>query len=567
MDTMLDQPEIPNLLQRLDELVRWRPGQMGPYEDAHGVLPRVEGDANHVILGRRGSGKTRLLDELSKRSSKSDTFVVSVNAEDYKELTYPDILIHILREFLREFEERLDPPQPLTKAWWRAILSRLNHPIRTLYQYRDRRSLKQRVGQLRETLDHLLSESEELEARYRTEEAHEEAESGKVGAHADGFGASMGAASESSHRSAEAEEREFKQRESKRIKVERHLPDFKQLLRDVSDHLQSRILLCVDDFYFVQFDDQPKVVDYIHRVCKDTSAYLKVATIKHRSWLYTQRDRIRGVVPGHEIQKIDLDLPLGQYEAVNSFLRALWAGICSDVGIEDAQEIFKGVGFSQAVVASGGVPRDLFGIVKYAVGIARERQEDKVGKLRVNEAARRYTEETKYPELFDITSNNQPSIRLLLMQITKFARDSRQKNTFHISKDELNARTDVRGLINSLVDGRLLHLISDNTTNAHRGGRFSAYLLDVGLYGYPERRGKRAVKEVKFWERDSSGRLKNLERCPVFSLPTMRELTEAAQVSEAEGTDSGANVLFPSIESASETGSEEQLELLSETNQ
>ena len=29
--------------------------------------------------------------------------------------------------------------------------------------------------------------------------------------------------------------------------------------------------------------DQPPVADYIHRICKDTRAFLKVATIRHRS--------------------------------------------------------------------------------------------------------------------------------------------------------------------------------------------------------------------------------------------------------------------------------------------
>ena len=49
------------LLTRLDELVRWRPGQPGQYVNPHDHLDRVSASANHVIQGRRGSGKTRLL--------------------------------------------------------------------------------------------------------------------------------------------------------------------------------------------------------------------------------------------------------------------------------------------------------------------------------------------------------------------------------------------------------------------------------------------------------------------------------------------------------------------------
>lgn len=103
-----DAPEIDRLLTRLDELVRWRPGSAGSYHDAQGALKRIQGRANHVIMGRRGSGKTRLLEELRRELSAKSSYLVTFGAEDYKELTYPDILIQILRSFLREFSALLE---------------------------------------------------------------------------------------------------------------------------------------------------------------------------------------------------------------------------------------------------------------------------------------------------------------------------------------------------------------------------------------------------------------------------------------------------------------------------
>jgi len=92
-------------------------------------------------------------------------------------------------------------------------------------------------------------------------------------------------------------------------------------------------------------------------------------------------------------------------------------------------------------------------------------------------------------------------------------------------------------LVDALVDARLLHLISDNTSNARRTGRFAAYLLDVGLYGHPQRRRERAVDEVRFWERDDAGRLKNLERSPVYPIRSVRELEDGARHAEERGVD------------------------------
>ena len=106
--TSLQDSKVDLLLTRLDELVRWRPGAKGQYQDLHSAVARLKGSANHIILGRRGSGKTRLLDELKRAVLGEKTIVVTIGAEEFKELTYPDILIQILRSFLREFQTILE---------------------------------------------------------------------------------------------------------------------------------------------------------------------------------------------------------------------------------------------------------------------------------------------------------------------------------------------------------------------------------------------------------------------------------------------------------------------------
>ena len=186
-----------------------------------------------------------------------------------------------------------------------------------------------------------------------------------------------------------------------------------------------------------------------------------------------------------------------------------------------------GGGLNKAVLASGGVPRDFLGIAKASVIIARERNEQAVGKRRINEASRQ-TEETKFPELRVDVGENEELVNLLLYDIVRFARDEKRKNCFHIDIDRLTHLPEIHNLLDALVDSRLLHLITDSTSNARRAGRFAAYLLDVGLYGHPERRGEKAVEEVKFWVRDASGRLKNLDRSPVYPLRTFDEMKEKA---------------------------------------
>jgi hypothetical protein len=267
-------------------------------------------------LGRRGSGKTRLLDELRKTVEGEALRIVTVGAEDYKELTYPDILIQILRRFLKDFQTLLRP------ANWRSSLAGIWNPVAWRRKRRSQRELNDRVEKLAKRLESLLAESEELEAEYQ-----ETAASSATAVAKDGLRIEVKPLTISGEETDTVEQkgvhsRKSKQRESKRVKVERLLDDFKDLLEAVAKHLEAEIFLAVDDFYFIRREDQPAVVDYIHRICKDTHAYLKLASIKHRSTLFKQQDVRRGVVRGHEIQPIDLELPLGNFESITKLLRA-----------------------------------------------------------------------------------------------------------------------------------------------------------------------------------------------------------------------------------------------------
>ena len=342
-----------SLLTRLEELSRWREGAQGQYRDAIGALPRIKGATNHVILGRRGSGKTRLLDELRRSSKNTDDFVISIEAEDHKELTYPDILIQILRTFLRAFHETLRPPTRWSRRWWEVLNERFRHPFVTSAANRERAALSTKVRHLARILEDLLAQSEQLTATYSIQRSHAHEETSKTGATLSTDAVSVSAGRQAAATEEENTQRVLSQREWKRDKVERQLLDFKHLLRRVSRFLGGKIFLCVDDFYYIRMDDQPSVADYIHRICKDSQAFLKIATIRHRSELYRRGKLIRGVVFGHEVQIVDLDLPLGQFDAVTRFLEGIWREVCRETETGPVG-IFKGEGFSPSCTGFGG---------------------------------------------------------------------------------------------------------------------------------------------------------------------------------------------------------------------
>src|ERR1700730_1021271 len=74
--------------------------------DAGNALSDSGARQNHVIFGRRGCGKTLLLHE-SERRVRGDVRVVYVNCEDYKQHSFPNVLIEILDQLFKELEKNL----------------------------------------------------------------------------------------------------------------------------------------------------------------------------------------------------------------------------------------------------------------------------------------------------------------------------------------------------------------------------------------------------------------------------------------------------------------------------
>ena len=87
------------------------------YVDAANAISDAIARQNHVIFGRRGCGKTLLLHELEKRA-RAEVRVVYVNCEDYKQHSFPNVLIEILDQLFRELGKNL--PGGLAKKSGRA---------------------------------------------------------------------------------------------------------------------------------------------------------------------------------------------------------------------------------------------------------------------------------------------------------------------------------------------------------------------------------------------------------------------------------------------------------------
>jgi hypothetical protein len=485
--------EISKLVTFIEENLRSSPTAGLRFVDTRQLRSRLILKQNHIVFGRRGAGKTSLIRSVSGTKVIFDLYL---NLEDYKDITFPNILIHVLIELFSLLRLRIQSNVPL---WWcRPSALKVRQEIRHL-----ERILQQYVHEPdAETQDITTTEASRGEIKAALES--------KVG----------GAGGIARRERSQQVLRKLPKSKIEFLRLE--LTNYKDLIGRISTLFRhAPIFLLLDDFYFVQKSVQPELIDYLHRLTKGTDLFIKLATIKHRSKLYHRsNDQYVGVELGHDIFEIDLDYTLDQFDDLQTFMREILQKAIdqSKVNIQ-IEEMFAGDGFPQLCLASGGVPRDFLSLfVALANGVVSS--STPIGKVQVSEAAIG-TVNNKMESMKRDSGDEDAALDGCLKRIKRYVYDEKRTNAFLIAKDDLAADEQARQAVRELVDLRLIHLVDHNTSKAPSDGRrYEAYVIDISLYSSPR---PRSFTQVEPGQRDEKARKDDLRASPVFALSKLKE--------------------------------------------
>jgi hypothetical protein len=286
--------------------------------------------------------------------------------------------------------------------------------------------------------------------------------------------------------------------------IHRRILEYQQLFRQLADLTGGDAFLFLDDLYHVRQDDQPRVLDYFHRLAKGNNLWMKVGTIRHRTEWYVHSDPPMGVKLGDDAEEIDLDLTLEKFKLARSFLTQILEGFFKECGDLSIKDVVVDDAMIRLVLASGGVARDFLGIFRRSIDIARERGPDHRGERTTGE--RITTEDvnnaagdhdlSKREELKRDTLDERTQLEGTLENIRHFCLYKANANVFLLDKDLPD--TIVRN-IHELVDLRLLHKIKSRVTVWNREGKlYEAYMLDISQYTGV--RAKRNLAIIEFWK-------------------------------------------------------------------
>lgn len=461
----MEEAKLTKLRQVINENLRVQRGGADPvpYIDVGNVLSDVAARQNHAIFGRRGCGKSLLL-HFSAKNLPEYIKPIYLNCEDFKKHSFPNVLIEILDALFGELERHLT-------GW-----------------FGRKKKSRELIAEIRKQLASMRQQEDKQERDVRQTNASGASGEAKVQVDSRVPGATASAGANLCEYEKQELEQHYKVCEDKIRELDVWLPKLKKQIREFFELSNSvtAVFLQVDDFYHLARADQPLVVDYIHRLCKDLPLFFKLATLRHASTLYADRKgQPIGAQERHDYQPINIDFSLADFQRTVGQNRNILKEFGNLAGISGSEidGLFKGAGYERLVLAGGGVPRDCLSLFLEVLQTVRPMETDdgRIGKDDVRILSRanfeRRIEELKQ----DSEGAEQGTLIKGIYLIRQFCIE-RKTNLMLISEAVLQQNDAIRALLYRLLDYRIIHTAGLATTHKSQPGTYHAVAIDIGCY-------------------------------------------------------------------------------------
>ncbi|MBI4956715.1 MAG: hypothetical protein HY908_32150 [Myxococcales bacterium] len=515
---LLETPAVDRLARYLEEATRAGARSEQPFvEPGRDTLARTRARRHHLVFGRRGSGKTTLLRKAGADLALERVPTAFVDLEAFKGHSYPDVLLGVLVETfgaLRRWLESAAVHLASRVSFWRRLTGKRPQkpPLDKKRSAALAADLDAATGELVRML-HAEEGAQLTEKRTTTKTKARKLTGGlTVGAKLPPVELGATSGGERTEQQGTAVEVSEVVRRNKTGFLARHLLDYQQLLERVVALAGADAYLFLDDLYLLGRAEQPRVLDYLHRLVKGRSVWLKVGTIRNRSTWYRPGDPPLGMKLGDDCDDIDLDVTLAKFRLARAFLGRIADELAERARLASHETVLSPGGAERLVLASGGVARDFLTLWRRAIDAGRERGADHRG-VRVTAtdvmAAALEHDPSKRDELVRDAAEAQAPLERALAAIQRHCQSS-GANCLLVAEDGSEDARRMAALVRELCDLRFVHLVGGRVTVRQLPGqRFLPYMLDVSQLPAPTRKGEKRPRLVRFWQKAELARLRH----------------------------------------------------------
>jgi hypothetical protein len=299
---ILNSKKMQELVTIVEEATRSsKEGVRNFVEPAQGTLSRVVSKRHHVVFGRRGSGKSSLLEKAAAELTIDRRPIAKVDLEAFKGHTYPDVLLSVLIRTLSEFKRWLDTAaiNPATKtSFWKRLFG--TAPKRASFNRAGTKSLSNLLDAKIKQLTELLDAADAAAMSVTSTNEHSASSEAMVSATIP-IGASIGGSLTSGINEKASQQVNETYSRSKTDFLHRHILEYQNIFRQMAELSGGDCFLLLDDLYHIRRADQASVIDYFHRIAKGNNLWLKVGTIRHRTDWYRHGNRHQKMHPSNNL--------------------------------------------------------------------------------------------------------------------------------------------------------------------------------------------------------------------------------------------------------------------------
>lgn len=524
------------------------------YIDISNNLEKVQISNNHLIFGRRGSGKTTLILAALKRNTKNVVSAIDIQPIKSDEINNVilKILIQTLSELLKVHHELFSKIEKEYNEQYRGFSGILNYILKkrdkkveeSYIEGSDFCKLIEKEKKLLETMKDIPDEvtynisqenttiikRQQIESNELFHKASLDTAiqiNGKYKILQGKIDATLSAMTSKNYKdSFESNNNESSEIIASYVKtlkksdiIQEQREGIAFIFNEIKRIHNVGVYVYLDDFYQIPIDKQPVIIQYFHDIykyCANYSFCFKLAALPYR--LRMNKTGNVDMSYKDDFSPIKLDNDLSELESTKDYLLSILVNLDStlDIKKQDIVSLFNNDEvLLYSIIATGGVPRDFLLIFAELINAVRNDNKSSIQKEHIYTVVKSLREDKDNNIEYDTDISPQiirRSVEIINEEVVG------KLNTNVILYPKLLAdKHEI--LLKNLVNLRYFHIIKDSVTSETRKKEeFVAYLVDMSFYAV-NKRLRPNFDFRRFWETDNAARLTQLRQSKIWSFP------------------------------------------------